>query len=221
MSIPAGEQLTVEIVLQGNIAAAGSNSRATANIFHYTRPASANPVSKVNLDTIFQSAIVVPLGLALNHRWLQSQNTLRIIDDPTDPPVAFAHAVAGNVAGDSMPSYASVYLAMKTGKKGRRYRGSKHFGPLSESDTTTATDDILNAASIVLWTAVKNAMLGCSPTPAGMSGHSRCPVAFRRPISRRRRALRSSTRLPRSCLTSELGDFAAESVSRCINGLST
>jgi hypothetical protein len=159
MPIPANQQNNVEIILLGGIAAGGSNNRLTANTFHYQRIASIVAPVKAHVDAIFQTNIVAPIAAALNARWLQSQNTVRIVDDATDPPVPFAHALPGLIAGDSMPMVNAVFILLKTGLKGRKYRGSKHLGPLSESDTTSGTDDLLNVAALARFNTIKTALL--------------------------------------------------------------
>jgi hypothetical protein len=158
MPIPVNQILNAEILLHGTIAAGGSNNALTVNSFHYRRTTNVNPVSKVNLDTIFQSTIVVPLGLALNVRFLQTFNTVRWVNDALDAPVQFNHAVAGAVAGDGMTAIEAAFILLRTALKGKSYRGGKHFGPLSEADTTLGTEDIFNAAAIVRWGAVVTAL---------------------------------------------------------------
>ena len=160
MPIPVNQQLNFEIAVLGNIAAGGSNNVRTVNIFHFQRTSNVNPISKGNIDTAFQAAVVVTLGLALNVRWLQLSNTVRCVDDALDSPVSFSHAVAGAVAGDGMTSIQAAFILMRTGLRGRSYRGSKHFGPLSEADTTIAGEDVFNAAALVRWGAVVTAING-------------------------------------------------------------
>lgn len=158
MPIPANQLVNVEIVCNGLIAAGGSGNTPTANIFHFRRTTTANPVNKGNIDAAFQAAIVVPLGAALNVRWLQTRNDVRFINDVNDAYVPFAHAVAGAVAGDSMDSIATAYILLKTGLRGKSYRGSKKLGPLSEADTTTPNEDIFNAAAIARMATLITAM---------------------------------------------------------------
>jgi hypothetical protein len=149
----------VEIHIKGTISAAGSNNRLTDWAFYFARNSLVPTLNKAGIDTAFQAAIMVPLGAALNNRFLQSQNTVRFPDDATDAPVAFNHAVVGAVAGDSMPTLCQAFMLFRTGLRGKHYRGSKKFGPLSESDTTAATADLLNAGAQANWAAVAAAIL--------------------------------------------------------------
>jgi hypothetical protein len=158
MPIPVNQILNAEILLHGAIAAGGSNNALTVNTFHYRRTANVLPVSKAGLDAIFQSTVVIPLGAALNVRFLQAFNTVRWINDAVDAPVQFNHAVAGAVAGDSMTTIEAAFILLKSALKGKSYRGGKHFGPLSEADTTLGTEDIFNAAALVRWGAVLTAL---------------------------------------------------------------
>jgi len=147
-----------EVIIYGIIGASGSNSKNTVNVFQFRRTSvSVNP-SKANLNTAFQAGIGAALLAALNLGWTHQRNTIRWLNDAEDAPTDFVVNQPGLVAGDRMSSIASVYLRMRTALRGRNYRGSKHFGPLSESDTTTAGSDVLNAAAIVRWQAVRLAM---------------------------------------------------------------
>jgi hypothetical protein len=159
MPIPATSISTVQVNVIGRIAAAGGNVIPTNFGFVFSRTSTVPPLVKSQIDTAFQAAIVVDIGAALNIRWLQQYNTVRYADDAQDAPVQFNHAVAGAVTGDSMPSFSTAYVLFRTGLRGKFYRGSKHFAPLSESDTTTGTDDILNAAAIARWATVRTDLL--------------------------------------------------------------
>jgi len=158
MPIPANLITHAEIIVKGIITGGGSNTKNTVNVFHYRRTSVVNPLSKTNLDTIFNTTVVAPLALALNNRWTQQHNTVRWIDDATDAPVPFSHAAVGAVAGDGMTTIEAAFILLKTGLKGKSYRGSKHFGPLSESDTTAPAEDIFNAAALTRWGAVVTAL---------------------------------------------------------------
>src|SRR6266404_1990910 len=159
MPIPASSISMAEIRVFGNIASGGVQTKPTNWGFYYKRTSTVPAILKAQIDTAFQAAVVVDLGLALNVRWLQAYNTIRYIDDAQDAPSQHNHAVAGAVAGDGMPSFNTAFLLFRTGLRGKSYRGSKHFAPLSEADTTIGTDDILNAAALTRFGTVKTDLL--------------------------------------------------------------
>lgn len=158
MPIPANQITVAEVQMQGNVAAGGSNNRAADFVFHFRRTSVTAPVTKTALETIFQSQIALPIVAALNARFQQTANTVRWVNDALDAPVPVSRAVVGGVAGDGMPTTQSVFILMRTGLRGRSFRGSKHFFPLSEADTTTPNADILNAAALALWATAITAM---------------------------------------------------------------
>jgi len=158
MPIPNNQILVGEVHLLGTGAAGGSTSKPFDFTFHYRRTTPLLPITKAALDAIFQTTVAVPIAAAVNARWTQQSNTVRWVNDALDAPVPFAHALVGGVPGDGMAMHVSSYLLMRTGLRGRSYRGSKHFGPLSEADATNPNPDIMNAASLALWTAVATAM---------------------------------------------------------------
>lgn len=160
MPVPANQMLNIEVHVHGDCAAGGSNDRKTDTVFYFqrTNPALALP-TKAQIDTAFQAAIVVPLGAALNARWLQSRNSIRYINDPTDAFVDFSHAVVGSIGGDSMSTIAAAFLVQRTGMRGGSFRSTKHLFPMSESDTTSGTDDLWNAGCLTRLTAINTALL--------------------------------------------------------------
>jgi hypothetical protein len=133
--------------MSGLISSGGSNAINTQFVFHYRRTATAVNPTKTALATSFQAGPAVPIIAMLNARWAEKTVSVRWMDDPLDQAVPFANVNPGAIAGDCMPSHVAVFVLYRTGLKGKRYRGGKHFGPFSESDATAAGDDILNVAA--------------------------------------------------------------------------
>lgn len=170
----------IEIRLYGQIAAGGSNTKNTVNVFHYQQSVKGPSISKGNIDAIFQSTVVVPLAGGLNARWSQQRTNVRFLDDATDLGIDFSHATPGAIVGDSMATHLAVFLLLRTGLRGKNYRGSKHFGPLSESDTTAGTDDILNTAAVTRWVNIASALF---TVLVDASGNSWTPFVVSRKLS--------------------------------------
>lgn len=181
MPIPSNQMVNIEVHVHSIVASGGSGTRFGDFVFHYARqnPSLALP-TKTQIDAAFQTAVVVPLGAALNVRFLQSRNSIRYLDDVTDGFVDFSHAVAGAVTGDSMSTILAAFALGRTGLRGKTYLAKKHYFPLSESDTTSGTDDILNAAAITRFTTLNTAWLN-GFTDA--SGNQWLPTCFSRKLS--------------------------------------
>lgn len=173
----------VQIVTTGFAAARGSGNVNVDQVSHWYRAATVLPVLKSQIDTAYQAAIVVPMAAFLNVRYLQSNNFLRFAADALDADVAFPHAAAGLIAGDSMASYDSTYIELQTGLRGKSYRGSKHIGPMSESDTTAGTEDLWNAGCLARLATFAAAFLA-GFTDAG--GNIWLPVVYSRFLSQPR-----------------------------------
>lgn len=156
MAIPAANIFNVQIEIKGTAATGGSSVTPSINVFSYQRTTSVNPFTKVALNTIFQATVIAPLLAAMNVRYTPNLLTIRILDDFNDYPTNFAVAGVGAIATDSLPSNEAVYLLLRTSLRGRNYRGSKHFGPASEVDTT---NDLLVGAGLARWQAVQAAVL--------------------------------------------------------------
>jgi hypothetical protein len=142
--------------MKGVAAAGGSNAVNIDNVYHYRRTTTVNPVNKANVEAAFQAGPVAKILLALNARYTQVSTSVRWIDDALDQALPFPETGVGAVAGDSQSTIDAVYILFRTGVKGRSYRGSKHYAPISEADATVG--DILNAAAIARFTAIMTAL---------------------------------------------------------------
>lgn len=155
MPIPASSMLQFQIVVQGVSAAAGSNAKSTYNVFNYRRTSGINPITKAALNTAFQTGVIAPLLLAMNVRYSPTSLTIRCLNDALDAPQLFTAAGSGAIATDSGPNNEAVYFLFRTALRGRNYRGSKHFSPMSEIDTT---GDVLTGAGLTRWQTVGTAL---------------------------------------------------------------
>lgn len=149
----------VEVAMKGLMAAAGSGSVNTVFLFHFRRSGGTTPPSKANIDAAFQTAIATPIAAALNARWAATVDSVRFIQDALDAPIDFTSTLVGAITGDSMPSDQAAYLLLRTGVRGKSYKGSKHLGPMSESDTTTS-GDIFNSGCLTRLATIATAILG-------------------------------------------------------------
>jgi len=157
MTIPANQIIHAELTVLGLMTAGGVSAVPTANVFHYRRTAVVIDPSKTSLEAEFQAECTPLILDMLNVRWTHTGNTVRWIDDALDAPVAFVHSDPALEAGDSLQSDQALFLLYRTAIRGRNYRGSKHFGPLSESDTTT-NGDVINAGAITRANALAAAL---------------------------------------------------------------
>jgi hypothetical protein len=168
---------TVEVVMKGVIASAGSTAVNTAFVFHYTRGSTSPVLSKAAFHTAFVAAVEPSLLAATNARWSQTINDVRWLDDALDQYQSFTRTGVGAIATDSLPTDAAVYCLCRTGLRGRSYRGSKHFAPASEVDTT---GDVLVAPGLTRWQAVAAAV--AVPVVDG-NGNTWLPSVFSRLLS--------------------------------------
>ncbi len=155
MPIPNNQIRNVQTIIEGTAASGGSSVTPSINIFSFRRLTVVNPFVKAAFSAAFITNIVTPLLAAMNVRYTPAVHTVRILDDFNDAPSAFPIVGNGAIATDSLPSDDAVYMLFRTALRGRTFRGSKHFGPASESDTT---GDILTGAGLVRWQAVQTAL---------------------------------------------------------------
>lgn len=159
MPIPLNQVTVAEISLKGVIASGGSDAVNTNFLFHYRRLATAVDPDKTALKVIFKSTVLTVIAAALNERWTASLIDVRWLNDATDPYLSITDATPGAITGDSLQSDDAAYLLHRTALRGRKYRGSKHLAPFSESDVTQPDEDIWNAACLTRLAAINTALL--------------------------------------------------------------
>jgi len=155
MSIPAASMITFEITLKGYISSGGGAVKNIANVFHYRRLGVTVDPNKTNIATAFETDILPTIVLALNDRANLTGIGVRCVDDATDAEMVKAITEVGAVTGDGLSNFNCVTIRLKSAVRGRSGMGSKHFGPLSESD---GADDVLAGAGLTRWQAVRDVL---------------------------------------------------------------
>lgn len=145
MSISASDRLTVQIAVLATSAADGGAVKNIANIFYFKRDTPLLPMDVANLVTVFQGDVMPDILAALNVDYTLKGYLARCIDDAEEAPIFVADTSVGGTSGERLPDYAAVSVQLITPLRGRNYRGSKHFGPITEADTT---GDIIAAGAV-------------------------------------------------------------------------
>jgi len=148
MAIPLTSILQAEIQVSGLVTAGGSSTRKALSVWHYRRTSTAVTPTKAALAAKFISDVIPSLRACLNARYTGVGVSVRWINDAVDQAVLTASTGVGLVSGDSMPTTEAAFLLFQTGLRGKSYRGSKHIFPMSESATTSGTEDIWNAGAL-------------------------------------------------------------------------
>lgn len=145
----------IEIVVRGHFVETDGTVKQLRNVFCYNRQNIVNPNTKASINTAFIATVVGPMMAALNQEYFMDGVSIRSLDDATDPYQDFVNVTNGAILSDAAPTDTAVYLLIRTAKRGRSYKGSKHFGPLSEVDTT---QNVLTGAGLARWRTVRDAV---------------------------------------------------------------
>lgn len=164
---PATPQFA-EIVIKGHSVESTGLSKPFNNILHFVRATGTggHPVEDLSQAVIDQ--LEPSLSAALSVAYVADFIEGRYMDDPTFMPVPIANPIVGAISGDRLPNFNAVVTRKKTYQRGRSYRGSNHWGPVAESDTTL---DNLNAGAITRWTDVKIAIEGLGIAGVDVAGN--------------------------------------------------
>lgn len=145
-----------EVVYRGHTVESNGGNRPTLNVYHFLRRPSVTAPVEVSLMNAVAGVVDAPLSAAYSNTYVADSMSGRFMDNPASLAVSQMNAIAGAITGDRMPSgNGAVTVQLKTNGRGANYRGSKHFSPIAESDTTL---DNLNAGAITRWTAVSAAL---------------------------------------------------------------
>jgi hypothetical protein len=155
-TLSSDQLLTCEIIMKGSVLAEGGSAKNFANVFHFQRTTNVNPVNKAHIEASFQTNIATPILAALSLDYAQTTNSLRFLEDATDPYQDVTESTAGSITGERLPDYNAVVIRLYGNVRGKSARGSKHFGPLGESQSN---GDTLVSSAVTLFQAVGAAIV--------------------------------------------------------------
>ncbi len=144
---PANPQYA-EMVVKGHSVESDGGSKPILNIFHFARRSGPGTGTETELYTVIGGLVDATISLALSVAYVPDETTMRFMDDPTRAAVSNTNLWVGAVTGDRLPNFNAVVIRKNTFARGRSYRGSTHYAPIAESQTTL---DNLNAGAITLW----------------------------------------------------------------------
>jgi hypothetical protein len=157
--IPNNQLRVCEAQFQGIGNAGGSDSKNFLATFHFRR----TTVTNVPDETAFKNACLTQMQVSyaamMPTRYTLKTLGVRFIDDASRQQIPYTINAGGAITGDTMPMHVSSMILIRTPLRGKNFRGSKHFGPIPESASTTGTDDVMNAAYIVLANAFMTAWI--------------------------------------------------------------
>lgn len=131
----ASNSWCAEITMLATAAAAGAGVKNFANVYHFRRTSNGGTLVKANVEAAFYAAISPSILAALSVDYTQIGDSCRMIDDALDSPIFVVRSGVGARTGDRLPDFAAATIRLYTATRGRFARGSKHFGPIAESDS--------------------------------------------------------------------------------------
>ena len=177
--------LFLEIVQQGNITTSNGSVKPFVNVWHFFQVTVVPVLCSLNeLCDAFLANMEASLEAALPIAYANGTVKARFLDDPSFPYNIPRGDIDGAVTGDRATTFNSVCFQLRTDARGRNFRGSKHLGPVAESQTTL---DNLNGGALTLWGAVKTAYEGLfgGGLQDGVAGGSWSPIVISSNLSDR------------------------------------
>jgi len=145
------------------------------NIFHYHYASGSGAVDLQSFIDNFQTLVVSQIAPLLNVRVINVRSRVRPLDDPLVPSVEQSSGLYnGAVTGDPLSTSLAAVVQFLSDARGRSFRGSKHFGGLSESDTDGG--DELSTTTIGNW-ATALTQLAANMTDSGSYTYNPCVLS--------------------------------------------
>lgn len=138
----------------------------TKNVYHFYR-VTAFTYDAADICQQAHTAIQTAVLGAVNSSCTATLTTVRDLSNPNDAGASVADAAVGSNGGDRLPSSAAVVINLKTGLRGKNYRGSKHYVGCSE---TMTTKDELNGSGTAPFSGIAS-MLSAVPVFTDSSGN--------------------------------------------------
>jgi hypothetical protein len=155
VGIPANP-LMVEVISRGTLTTSNGTVKPILNVYHFRKTAGSSPTNSTNVVAAVAAALVGPFTNTLNARYTLTQWECRPLDDPASATAIQPDGTQGQITtSDSYDSCSCVSMLIRTGFRGRSFKGAKRFGPLSEGDTT---NDQLVGTGLTNWTALRDAL---------------------------------------------------------------
>jgi hypothetical protein len=156
---------TMRVAVQGTT----TGGHHWANILHFRKTGAITfPAAIAILDPLLLSHYTVVSGAGQTWRAL-APTTSALTEfrytplDGTSATTVNTHAVAGLSASDPLPASVAIVITLRTGTRGRSYRGRVYQGPNCEADNTAGAPLAVNIAAIaVQWNRFITAALAGS-----------------------------------------------------------
>jgi len=165
---PAAPQFAEYKLIEAVVDANGL-STIVVNVLHFKNTTPGVVCTESALMIAIKNALNTSLSAALSVASTGKKSELRFMDSPTFAFVVGSTYTAGAVTGDRLPMFNAVTHRLTTGVRGRSYKGSKHWAPIAESQTTL---DDLNGGATTLWNAVATALASMGTAGLYPSGGS-------------------------------------------------
>jgi len=165
-----------EVIIRGNATATGGTVKPILNVFHFRRLTNSSPADFVTFLSNFTTLFQGPLLACLNERYNMEQTECRPMDDPAAATVVQPISEPGAL-GNAASAYdllSAVVYQMKTGFRGRSFKGSKHFSGLDESQVTG--DELTAAAVTATWDALTAAFTAAIAGISDGAGNTFYPI---------------------------------------------
>jgi hypothetical protein len=147
----------LEVSLLGTCVETGGGTKNLANVFHFRRSAAGGGPTKANINAAFIAKYAAAWAAALSVLYVESAVTIRDITNNLDLPTPFTGtAFDGTVVGARLPMQSSVSLLLRTGNRGKSFRGGKRISPVAESHVTA---DEINGGALAVWNTLTALMV--------------------------------------------------------------
>jgi len=173
----------MEVVQRGTIVDSNGGAIPAVNIYHFHRLDNTPSIVEGQLASEVNDILAGPIIAATNARYSLDQWEERPLDDPAAATFVMPINDSGAIGNDASAyaNQSAVYMLIRTGYRGKSYKGSKHYAGIDEAHVTK---DELVTTGLTLWTAVRDALRSLITAPIeDVSGNIWYPFILSRELS--------------------------------------
>lgn len=159
------DRIHFQTIVHGIYAAAGLQTKPTANILHYRRTTFGTNYDAAELVTALHTKFKAAWKAAASASWTWDETWVRCMDGDAEAYHQVTVAEVGGVAGEPYPPFASMLISKATSLRGKSYRGRLFVAGVPESGCASS---LLTAGQKTLLDALATALTGTVTTAAGL-----------------------------------------------------
>jgi hypothetical protein len=171
----------VELLSRGTATTSSGLQKPVINVYHFRRLTNGGVFDPADVCAVLAAAIQGDFLACLNQRYILTQWELHAMDDPASTTAVQPDGTHGGITtSDSYDLATAVYMLIRTGFRGRSFKGSKHYCPISEGDVVS---DELTGDGLTHFGTLRATLQALKAGTLDTAGNTWFPIVLSRELS--------------------------------------